>query len=64
MWRHSSTTTVRHRLWAGLVLLGASTTGSVDVYHAYVEHQRRYSVIDQAQWDWTVPEDWYRQAHP
>ncbi|MET9286321.1 hypothetical protein [Nocardia beijingensis] len=42
-------------------MLGTSATGSVDVYRAYVG--RRRCEIGHAHWDWTVPDDWYRQAN-
>lgn len=63
MRRYLSKTTVWQRLSQGLVLLGSSTTGSVDLYHAYIDHQRRHYEIDHAHWDWTVPDNWYRQSH-
>ncbi len=63
MWRPLSKTFVWQHILTGWVLLGASVTGSADIYRAYVGHQRQHYKIDHAHWDWTVPDDWYRQAN-
>lgn len=63
MWQHFSKTSVWQYLSTGLVLLGTSATGSVDVYRAYVGRQRQHCEIGHAHWDWTVPDNWYRQAN-
>ncbi|MFE9789837.1 hypothetical protein ACFYO7_31130 [Nocardia salmonicida] len=63
MWRYFAKPIVWQHFSTGLVLLGASATGSIGVYGAYVDQQRQRHEIDHARWDWAVPDDWYRQMN-
>ncbi|MGW0330109.1 hypothetical protein [Nocardia sp. NPDC003183] len=47
---------------AGLILIGVSTTGSVDTYREYTRYRHINEAVDLAEWDWHVPDEWFDQA--
>ncbi|MCU1639991.1 MAG: hypothetical protein JWN03_266 [Nocardia sp.] len=58
MRRPFSRAAVWQHFTAALVLIGAGATGSLDIYREYALYHRLHG---EAEWDWTIPDQWYDQ---
>lgn len=57
MRRHFSKAAVWQHFTEALILLGAGTTGSLNLKYA-----RYHQLHSEAEWDWTIPDQWYDQG--